>query len=342
MVKFTIKGIKKACNNYGKAYYYDRVSGQRIKAPFGTAEFMEELEILRADPSKPIPQKGSLGRLIHAYKLSPEFTRLADRTRSDYQKIFDFLQKLDDLPISNFTPPRCIAIRNKAFKKHKRRFANYVTSVLSLVFNWGIPNGYCTINPCGKIKPIRPSREEQQRPANRPWSASELNAVLDNAEPHIKLAVALGAFTSFREGDVMRLPWSAYDGTIIAWTHTKNNAPVFIPVHSRLKEILDTAEVKSPIMVIGKRGKPYTESGFRAVFFRMIRKLTDQGKIEPGLTFHGLRHSIATALAEEGADNRTIMAITGHKNDASVARYTQTADNKRLAKIAINKLEKRK
>lgn len=27
-------------------------------------------------------------------------------------------------------------IRDKAFTKHKRRFANYVLSVLSLLFNW--------------------------------------------------------------------------------------------------------------------------------------------------------------------------------------------------------------
>jgi hypothetical protein len=146
---------------------------------------MEELDFLRSIPEKIMPKKGTLGEMVHVYKLNPEFTRLADRTRSDYQKIFNFLQKLDKTPITDFTPPRCIAIRNKAFKKHKRRFANYVTAVMSLLFNWGIPNGYCKSNPCAQIKPIRPSRAEQQKQANRPWGAAELNAILALAEPHI-------------------------------------------------------------------------------------------------------------------------------------------------------------
>jgi hypothetical protein len=37
------------------------------------------------------------------------------------------------------------------------------------------------------------------------------------------------------------------------------------------------------------------------------------GKIGAGLTFHGLRHTVATKLADAEADDKTIAAITGRQ-----------------------------
>lgn len=92
-------------------------------------------------------------------------------------------------------------------------------------------------------------------------------------------------------------------------------------------------------IVVGQRGEPFTESGFRARFFKVIRQLVAEGKVQPGLTFHGLRHTAATKLADAGCDTRDIMAITGHETEAMVARYTRSADQKRRAPAAIMKLE---
>jgi integrase len=95
----------------------------------------------------------------------------------------------------------------------------------------------------------------------------------------------------------------------------------------------------SPVIVVNKWGRPYTESGFRASFFKLIRKLKDEGKVGLGLTFHGLRHMVATQLADAGADDRTIMAITGHTNPQMVRRYTERADKRKRATAAMRLLE---
>lgn len=79
-----------------------------------------------------------------------------------------------------------------------------------------------------------------------------------------------------------------------------------------LRELLDAAPRRSPIIVVGARGNPFTESGFRARVFKLIRELRDAGRVAPGMTIHGLRTTTATMLAEAGADTQTIMAITGH------------------------------
>jgi integrase len=61
----------------------------------------------------------------------------------------------------------------------------------------------------------------------------------------------------------------------------------------------------------------------------------------PHLSFHGLRHLAATALADAGCSDRDIMAITGHRTASMVARYTAKADQRVRASAAILKLERR-
>lgn len=149
----------------------------------------------------------------------------------------------------------------------------------------------------------------------------------------------MGAYARIRQGDVLTLPWSAYDGDVIAARASKTNEPIWVPAHSELRKLLSAAPRKSPIIVVGVRGHPFTSNDFRTRFFRVIRPLEMSGKIGKGLTFHGLRHTAATALADAGCDTRDIMSITGHKTEAMVARYTQSADQKRRARSAIAKLE---
>jgi hypothetical protein len=41
---------------------------------------------------------------------------------------------------------------------HKRRFANYVRTVLSILFGWGVERGHIETNPAYGIKNIRRPR----------------------------------------------------------------------------------------------------------------------------------------------------------------------------------------
>jgi site-specific recombinase XerD len=60
------------------------------------------------------------------------------------------------------------------------------------------------------------------------------------------------------------------------------------------------------------------------------------------LYFHGLRHMCASALAELGASEHEIAAVTGHDDPAMVKRYTRKASQTALADAAIRRLESRK
>ena len=53
---------------------------------------------------------------------------------------------------------------------------------------------------------------------------------------------------------------------------------------------------------------------------------------------HGVRKAAARRLAEAGCSAKQIAAITGHASLDEVERYTKAADQKRLAKDAIDRL----
>lgn len=59
----------------------------------------------------------------------------------------------------------------------------------------------------------------------------------------------------------------------------------------------------------------------------------------PNCASHGLRKACARRLAEAGCTIHQIKAITGHKTDAEVHRYTAKADQVRLAHSAFEKLQ---
>lgn len=347
-----IRGIKRV-RAKGRIYHYHRATNQRIKAdPADTAAFMREIEALDGQATAaPAAQRGTLGGLAAAYRASPEFTNLAPRTRADYQAVFDYLKPFDALGVeADLTTPRVLAIRDKAYGQRKRRFANYVVQVLRLVMTWGKPRGWVEANTAAGVPLIK--RPKGARKVNRPWADGELAVALERASGGMRVAIALGAYACLREGNVVRFAKSGYDGYAVQADQEKTDEPVWVPAHSVLKAILDArlAEERQLVakgkpdtlmMVLGERGKPYrTTSGFRTMFFRFIRELEALGLVQPGLTFHGLRHTIPTILANLGASKGQIKPLTGQKSDASVAIYTETADRQRLAKSSMEMLER--
>ena len=59
----------------------------------------------------------------------------------------------------------------------------------------------------------------------------------------------------------------------------------------------------------------------------------------PQCSAHGLRKEAAAKLSELGCTAHEIMAITGHESIQEVERYTKAAEQKKLAKNAMVKLQ---
>lgn len=336
-----IKGVKRiTVRKGGKVYVYyrHRASGKTISAAPGSAGFAAEVERLdyRAKAREAAP--GSLGELIARYKAAPEHTNLALRTRRDYEKVLEFIAPSTDIPLISIDGAFMYGLRDKAFTKHKRRFSTYVVQVVRIVLEWGKVRGYLETNPAKGVKALRKPKNAPR--ANRAWSDQEREVVLREASAALRTVIALGMFAGLREGDAIRLSWNAYEKSIIAPIAGKTGEPLWIPAHFRLRQILEETPKKSTIIAVNSRGLPWTGSGFRASFFKFLKRLEKVEKIGKGLTYHGLRHTVGKLIIDAGGDTRDVGAILGHASEVSSAHYSREADQKRRATVTIRRMER--
>jgi integrase len=330
MTVVRVKGFKIYKDRHGRTRCYHRRTGTSVdlkKAPLGSAEFFAECARIAAAGQLALPPKpGSLGLAIRAYKEHRSFTDLAPRTKSDYQKVFDYLKPIDGTPLTRFDAPLVARIRDKAGERG-RRFGNYVKAGLSILFAWSVEQGLLSSNPASGVKNIR--RPKGAPDANRPWTDVERQHVLDRAPAHLRPALALMAFTGLAPGDALRLPHTFYKNGEIATRRSKTGEPVYWPAPEPLRAILSAAPTHSTItLCANSEGKPWTPSGFRASWRTYRRKLEAAKLVGPGLTLYGLRHTVAVILRECGFDERTIADALGQKTIEMARHYAKGADLK--------------
>jgi hypothetical protein len=86
---------------------------------------------------------GSLGMVIERFKRSSAWVSLAQPTRISYQRVFEVLKPLAIMPLVEIDRPFIVALREeKIFPKHRRGMANYVVTVMSLLFEYAIDRGW--------------------------------------------------------------------------------------------------------------------------------------------------------------------------------------------------------
>jgi integrase len=322
-----VKGFKIFRDRHGRLRCYHRKTGTPIdlaKAPIGSAEWFAECARLAAIAATTTPKPGTLGMLIEAYRAHAAFQDLAPRTRSDYQLVFDYLKPIADTPLIRFDRPLVVRIRDKAAAKG-RKFANDVKARLSGLFSWGSERGYIASNVAAGIKDIR--RPKGMADANRPWADEERDAVLAAVPPHIKPAIGLMTFTGLGPRDALTLPRNYFRDGEIATKRSKTGEAVFWPCPAPLAAILAAAPTHSAVtLCANSNGLPWTVSGFRASWRPVRQALEAAGRVGPGLTLYGLRHTVAVILREIGYDERTIADALGQKTIEMARHYAKGAD----------------
>ena len=83
---------------------------------------------------------------------------------------------------------------------------------------------------------------------DRVWTAADEVAFLKAAPAHLHLPLFLALWTGQRQGDLLRLPWSAYDGAHHPLKQSKSGRRLVIPVGAPLKIALDSTTKQSTII----------------------------------------------------------------------------------------------
>lgn len=106
------------------------------------------------------------------------------------------------------------------------------------------------------------------------------------------------------------------------------------------KEWLDGKGIVPMTLCVNSFGRPWTESGLRGVFFKVIRALIANKAVEPGLTIHGLRHTMGRDVVDAGGDSRTAAAMIGDVSSAMGEHYSREADRRRRTVDGAKRLRK--
>ena len=131
----------------------------------------------------------------------------------------------------------------------------------------------------------------------------------------------------FREGDVLRLPKNAIKDGVITWKTSKRGVLVSIPIIGELAAVLAATPAHDAITIcVNSRGLPWTRDGFCSSLRTFMKGLEAKGGIPAGLTFHGLRHTVATVLREAGVDREAIATWLGQESVEMAQHYSRGAD----------------
>lgn len=345
MATLRIKGLasatKKLADGTDRKYWYAWRGGPLLRNPdgspaeMGTGAFWAAYQAAMAERAE--PSKGTLFNVIARYKVSGEFKKLSDKTRKDYLRYLKLIEeKFGTLPLAAAERPKARGV----FKDWRDtmadtpRTADYAWTMLARLLSFAKDRGDITINVCE-----RGGRLYEADRAEKIWTAAEIARFRDNASPELWYALMLALWTGQREGDLLRLPWSAYDSARLMVRQSKTGERVSIPVGEPLRELLDALKAErrpaTTILTNARHKKPWTNDGFRTSW----GKACARAKIK-GLTFHDLRGTAVTRLAIAGCTVQEIAAITGHAlGDAQAILDAHYLGGKiELAETAMSKL----
>jgi integrase len=339
-----VRGIKRY-RARGNWFCYHRATGKRITETFGSASFFTRLAELDKEANSQAElaaRPGTLKALILDYKQTDPFHDLAPRTKFDYEKVFAFLEPLWNSRITAFTTPEIVKLRDKWRKARGREFVNKARAVLSILMGRAVELGIIASNPVRDVKQVR--RPRDARVINRAWTLAERKAALKHLPTQLRLPVAIGLYSGMRVADILRLPPTAIEGGRIRVQTAKRGVWIYIPIPPALRAALHNApttkdaEVAPIRLCLNAHGRAWTNSGFSCSFRRAIADLWKRGLVGDGLTFHGLRHTVASALAEcDGVSSEDIAAVLGQKSSQMAAHYSREADRSRRTAATIAK-----
>lgn len=316
-------------------YWYAFKGGPRLPGKPGSPEFVAAYH--EATAARRAPPAGVLLSLMAGYQQSAEFLGLSPRTRRDYvAKIILIEREFGDLPLGALDDRRTrgefLAWRDRLAAKSRRQ-ADYSWTVLARILSWSKDRGLIAVNPCE-----RGGRVYRGTRADKVWTADDEANFLAKAPVHLRLALTLALWTGQRQGDLLALSWTAYDGQKIRLRQSKTGVRVAIPVGEPLRLALDAAaKAKTATTVLTNTdGQPWKADGFRTAWRRACA-----GAGIVGVTFNDLRGTAVTRLALAGATEAEIATITGHalRDVRSILDHHYLSRDPALAESGIRKLE---
>lgn len=323
-MRLKLKGVypshKKLSNGTKRTYWFLRgfgalkpIAGDEGE-PFdpGSPAFMRSYNAAIEAPHK-ARTTGTLQAVINGYTKSQAFAKLAVRTKQDYlshlakierAKLTDRGPAFATYPLEVIEDPkirkRLLDWRDELAKSSPRQ-ADATFGVLRIILEWARDRGMIAHNHA-----TRPKKVYQADRSDKIWLAEHLAAFRAVASPEMRLALQLALWTGQRQGDLLKLSWTAYKDGKIAFRQGKRKRLVNMPAYSELRTALDAAPRRATTILTTPNGRPWGKVHFQHHW----RKATLEAGLD-GLHFHDIRGTTCTMLADAKCTPSEIASMLG-------------------------------
>ena len=359
-MRLKLKGVyasrKKLSDGTRRTYYFLRGYGALRPLPDdegehfdpGTPAFMRAYQAAIEAPRK-ARTTGTLQSIIDGYQKSSQFVRLRDRTKADYlyhiarierARLIENGPAFAVYPLDTLDDPkirrRLLAWRDTMALTSPRQ-ADATFGVLRIILQWARDQAIILTNQASK-----PRKVYHADRSDKIWLPEHLAAFRAVASPEMRLALELALWTGQRQGDLLRLSWTAYKGGRLQFRQGKRHRKVDMPVYSELREMLDATPRRATTILTTASGKPWKVDPKPIHFQHKWRKATLDAGLD-GLHFHDIRGTTCTLLSDAGATPGEIAAMLGWTvktvNEMLDRYQAMTATQ---SDSAVAKLEKRR
>lgn len=267
----------------------------------------------------------------------------ATKTRKEWLRMLKenppsrLLRVFGHMPITSIEP---FHIGEYLDKSKSPVAANREIGLLSRMFNWARRKGKMEENPCDGIERNKETgrdmyiedadyvairdfcKDYSNENGHRPWQA-------------LAYAMDISYLTSFREGDIIRIQAGHYDADELKVTEGKTGWKARADMTPELAAVIEEARktlrrrVSALFLITSRDGTPYTESGFKSAWQRMIRKAIELEVIKKAdrFTFHDIRAKHATDKDEQGLNAQLAL---GHPDPKMTAKYIRHRKGRKI------------
>ena len=286
----------------------------------------------------------SIADWLRTWVEGKEQTKSKDTARRYRQVTRDFITHLGDrakLNIGQVTVGDLQSYRRAELESGKSpRTCNLLMTILGAALNAARRQGLIVSNPAEALESLFEEKVERDV-----FTPPQLAAILAAAEGEWKGMLILGFFTGARLLDVALMRWNCVDLvdrmiSYIPRKTAKTGKLVTIPLHPDLENYLvglasrdkKAVYVFPELAAIGLKVGSAGEDGLSATFKRImitagvtgtvLRERKGKGRSVNSLSFHSLRHSFNSAMANAGVSQEVRQKLTGHASAEVNKIYT--------------------
>lgn len=335
MVSVELKGIHvvrmRLASGKVAEYHYAWRGGPRLSGEPGSADYITSFQ--EAHGARKTVPKGALRSIIAAFKAAPEYTSLGAHSLRAYASYLDDIEaRFGDLPLAALEDPKVrrhfLAWRNSMAASPRK--ADYAVGVLKRVLGWAVENVEIAANHADRI-----GRLHKADRSDCIWSENDFAAFRVMASKELTWAVELAAHTGLRQGDLVRLAWTHYDGSSFALRTSKRGKEVLIPATKACRAIVGSIPKRQAVILTTERGKrPWTADGLRSSFNKACKGAGVRR------TFHDLRRTAATNLLRSGFKASKVALIMGWEEDAVDTLKRKYVSRSAIVQDMLDQIEK--